>query len=155
VHSPPAGTASVLWCAMSAGEDLAALAPFESTWPVVADAVSRGLPANEIDMFRATRAKGAREGWPAMGDAVLLNFDQPPGISLMPTSDLQNVPVKSNNRAVLIKAATVKTKMSNARSNGYFVPMPLWFRIYAGARPPDLFLIQRAEFDAMFSPTRA
>lgn len=154
VHTSAAGRASVLWTTSTRGGNLSALAPFAETWPVVADAMSRGAAANEIDMFRATRAKQARETWPSVGDAVQLNFDQLPGISLMRTADLQNVPVDSNNRAILIRAATVREKMDKARADGYFVPMPLWFRIYAGSRPPDLFLIQRTEFDAMFSPTQ-
>jgi hypothetical protein len=41
--------------------------------------------------------------------------------------------------------------MRRARSEGLFVRMPLWFRCYAGSRPPDLYAAQRSEYDVMFS----
>ena len=77
------------------------------------------------------------------------------GVYVFPPASLVNVPVKTNNRAVLLARKTVARLMTDSIETNLFVPLPNWFAAFGGDRPPDLYLTQRMEFDALFSPTRA
>lgn len=115
----------------------------------LARAIGRGVPANHLEVLRTTSAM-AHE--PPGDDVAELTFTHRAGISMFPVADLAGVTVTKNNRAVLLPRATVSEKMAAAAEAGLFVPLPLWYRTYASSRPPDLYLAQRAEYDALFSP---
>lgn len=115
----------------------------------LARAIGRGVPANHLEVLRTTSAM-AQE--PLGDDVAELTFTHRAGISMFPVADLAGVTVTKNNRAVLLPRATVSEKMAAAAEAGLFVPLPLWYRTYASSRPPDLYLAQRAEYDALFSP---
>lgn len=123
--------------------------PFAEIWGRVAQSVSAGQSAAHIDIL-LTQAIGVD---PQVGEVLTpINLELPAGIYLLPASSLQNVPVSGNNRsAKLMSKATVTAAMKNARADGLFVSMPLWYRCYAGSRPPDLYAAQRSEYDALFS----
>lgn len=128
---------------------LAGVVPFAEIWGRVAESVSAGQSAACVDVL-LTQAANAT---PQVGEVLTpIDLELPAGIYLLPASSLQNVPVSGNNRsAKLMSKATVTAAMKNARADDLFVRMPLWYRCYAGSRPPDLYAAQRSEYDALFS----
>lgn len=151
VHWPVAGPSEVVWLSDPApeGAQVSDFAPFAELWKVFARSIGRGVPANHLEVLRTTSAM-AQE--PLGDDVAELTFTHRAGISMFPVADLAGVTVTKNNRAVLLPRATVSEKMAAAAEAGLFVPLPLWYRTYASSRPPDLYLAQRAEYDALFSP---
>jgi hypothetical protein len=137
------------------GAPLRELLPFESTWSVIADAVGRGAAANHLEVVvTGQRTKrGLVRSLTDEPDVEVASVFRP-GLYVFPQEHLVDVPVKTNNRAVLLSRDTVAGLMRTAMDDGLFAPMPVWFGAYTGHRPPDLYLTQRAEFDSMFSPTR-
>ena len=89
------------------------------------------------------------------GTVVRIDAGLRPGVYVSPPASLLDVPVTRNNRAVLLAQSTVARLMTESVEAELFVPLPMWFAAFAGDRPPDLYLTQRTEFDALFSPTRA
>ncbi len=155
VRWPEGGQAEVLWTALpSEATTVGAVASFASLWPTVAAHLRAGRPANELELLRSTAREATTARFDAIGAVVGVEFAFRSGINFFPRSSLQNVPVKSNNRALLMSAATVEQKMVEAVTTRRFVPMPLWFGLFAGTRPPDLFLSQQAEYEGLFSPAR-
>lgn len=149
---PATGRAQVLWHVQAHEKTTVAdLLPFDVLWPLVASYINVGFRANRIEVVRSNRPV-AEPLEPFGDDPAELSFTHRSGVSLFVASDLVNVPVESNNRALLLSRDTVAQKMVAALGRGLFVPMPLWFRIFAADRPPDLYLTQRAEFDSLFSP---
>jgi hypothetical protein len=138
------------------GGELRSILPFESAWTVVAQELAGRVPANHLELVVTGQQdrKGLVESFLREPDVeVTAKFR--PGLYVFPQEHLVDVPVKTNNRAVLLSRDTVAELMSTAMADGLFAPMPIWFGAYTGHRPPDLYLTQRAEFDSMFSPTRA
>jgi hypothetical protein len=74
-----------------------------------------------------------------------------PGTYLIPKESLKDVPVTTNNRAVLIDKKLISNLMDQALNSGLFIPMPTWFSAFAGDRPPDLYLAQKRNYDDFFS----
>lgn len=129
--------------------------PFSHLWAHVATHVRDGGAANEIDVF-ATNAKfpsRVTETLP-FDDSVTdteITVELRGGAYFLRRELLQSLPVKTNNRAILIPKATVKELLQEATLRGLFAPLPLWYWIYAQERPPDMYSAQRAEYDARFS----
>lgn len=151
VKWPVGGAAEVLWASdpATAATPVRQVAPFDALWRLLAAAIHDGVAANHLEVLRTT---ASLRTLPSGNGAAELIFRHRPGISMFPMAGLANVTVTKNNRAVLLPRATVAEKMHEAVDDGLFVPLPLWYRTYASARPPDLYLAQRAEFDALFSP---
>jgi hypothetical protein len=129
--------------------------PFSRLWRHVAAQVSAGGAANEIDVLVTTRACP-----PLVAEAALSGgLPAPVGISvrfrggayLFRREILQDLAVKTNNRAILIPGETIQGLLPEAVLRGLFAPLPLWYWIYAQERPPDMYSAQRAEYDARFS----
>lgn len=145
----------MLWTGLaSEATTVGAVASFDVLWPTVAAQLRAGRPANELELLRSTARQAKNARFEAVGELVEVEFRFRSGINFFPRSSLQDVPVKPNNRALLMLAATVEEKMVEAVNSGRFVPMPLWFGLFAGTRPPDLFLSQQAEYEGLFSPAR-
>lgn len=155
VRWPDKGGAEVVWTGRAGADTtVGQVTSFDRVWPVVAEHLRGGGAANELEMLRSTSRDAASTTFDAHGTTVDLAFTFRSGINFFPRASLQDVPVYSNNRALLMSAATVEEKMQEAVTNDRFVPMPLWFALFAGTRPPDLFLSQRSEYEAQFSPAR-
>lgn len=151
VHWPVSEPAEVIWLSDPAPDvtRITDFVPFRDLWTILAGAIRRGIPANHLEVLRTT---GAMVNAPLGNDEADLTFTHRAGISMFPVAELARVTVKQNNRAVLLPKVTVSEKMTAAAESGLFVPLPLWYRSHASNRPPDLYLAQRAEYDALFSP---
>lgn len=129
--------------------------PFSRVWRQVAEHIRRGGAANEIDVFVTNRPVKpmAFEAIRASGLPTAADVSVPyrGGVYLFPRSLLQNLAVKSNNRAVLIPKTTIQGLLGQARELGLSTPLPLWYTVYARERPPDMYSAQRAEYDSRFS----
>ena len=137
------------------GQSVRDVLPFSRLWNHIATHVSEGGAANEIDVLVTTRSCppliveiAQQSGFPTDID-ISVGFRG--GAYLLRRELLQNLPVKTNNRAILIPSTTIKTLLSEAHSRGLFAPLPLWYWVYAKERPPDMYSAQRAEYDARFS----
>jgi hypothetical protein len=119
--------------------------PFEDIWRASVDAPA-AAKFNELEVFVLARGStGAVSHVEMAGDALR------PGVYVIPIEKLADVPVKPNNRALLVDARQVRTWLAESRSDGLYAPLPLWYQAYAEERPPDLYTTQRSEFDALFS----
>lgn len=156
VRWPDTGAAEVVWSRQATTTTtVGELASFDALWPAVASHLRQGFPANELELFRSTSRDPDALGVAAQDPAGWrIEFELRSGVYFFPRASLQDVPVTSNNRALLISGDTVRSKMIEAAGAGACVPMPLWFALYAATRPPDLFLSQQAEYEGMFSPAR-
>lgn len=120
--------------------------PFEEVWRGLAARGSR--PVNECEILVTNPDAEV----PDDAETLDLHFaGRRPGVYLIPKATLQGVPVKANNRGLLVQADMVKRWLDAAHGVGLFIPMPLWYQAYAEDRPPDLYSVQRAEYDALFS----
>jgi hypothetical protein len=129
---------------------------FDDLWPVVAAQLRSGMAANHIEVVSSTAVeRRVDEAHFLPGSHVQVRSGHRPGVYVFPAASLVKVPVKTNNRAVLLSKETVARLMTESVAAGLFAPLPMWFAAFAGDRPPDLYLTQRAEFDSLFSPTRS
>lgn len=122
---------------------------FRLIWLPLTKKLGLGIAANHIEIFVVKSESKSDEI--EIGRKLLFNSCHRPGTFLFDTPALKNLPVKRNNRAVLIDRKIVENLMINAYEQGLFVPMPTWFAAFAGERPPDLYLAQKNEYDQMFS----
>jgi hypothetical protein len=120
---------------------------FRPIWAEIARAAAQGIPANHLELLVVSD-----------NDAVLCPFLKVvvssscrPGTYLISEDSLVDVPVKTNNRAVLVDKKLIAELMAAAVSQGLFIPMPVWFAAYAGDRPPDLYLAQKRNYDDSFT----
>jgi len=120
---------------------------FRSIWAEIARASTRGIPANHLELLLVSKDINQID---ALTEVKILSRCRA-GTFLIPKESLINVPVKTNNRAVLIDKKLTSTLMDSAVSQGLFIPMPVWFAAYAGDRPPDLYLAQKRNYDDSFS----
>jgi hypothetical protein len=138
----------------SKNDNLADVVPFDQVWRHVAPHVAAGRPANSVDVLVTSKALP-----PMLLDELVEGDSVPCGLSVGARSGvylfarelLQNLAVSSNNRGILIPKPTVVGLLAQAELAGLFSPLPLWYWAYAEERPPDLYSIQRAEYDARFS----
>lgn len=125
-----------------------ALPSFEELWLVVGTHFAAGTPAYLLDlMYLPETIK--------VGDVATMTSASRPGQYLFPKALLSDVPVSSNNRGLLVKKPTIKELMAASRQLNLWTPMPVWPALFAGERPPDLYLSLRADFDRRFSPAGA
>ncbi|MDD2817433.1 MAG: hypothetical protein PHN51_01395 [Candidatus Nanopelagicales bacterium] len=73
-----------------------------------------------------------------------------PGIYVLAGDEIMNVPMESNNKAHFVPRAEVLSRMDSARKDGRFIHLPLWPSLYADMTPPNLYMIQRKQFDEIF-----
>jgi len=124
------------------------LPTFEEVWDVVGYLFSKGVPAYLFDLvYLPTNL--------AVGDKGVIHSKARPGQYLLPLDLLKDIPLGANNRAALIKKATIEELMNASRALDLWTPFPIWPVLYAGERPPDLYLSLRADFDRRFSPAGA
>ncbi len=123
--------------------------PFGDVWKILGPVINSGTAANEIEMFVISK-KTAKWIFP---DVVLeaSSSNYRPGTYVIAQELLQNVALTSNNRALLIPKTSVATFLDQSVRSGNFVPMANWFSLYASKNPPDLYLVQKTEYDALFS----
>lgn len=121
---------------------------FEETWSVVGNLYSEGVPAYLLDLLYLPSSLKA-------GDSGIIKSTARPGNYLLPLDLLKDIPLGANNRAALIKKQTIEELMNACRALDLWTPLPIWPVLYAGERPPDLYLSLRADFDRRFSPAGA
>jgi hypothetical protein len=126
---------------------------FESRWSDVNGLELKGIHVNQIEMFLTASAT------PMPSGEVLVAVDgvdfYRPGFYLFEKSDLQNIEVEHNNRAILMPKSKVASLMKAAAVGENFVPISTWFSSFSSPNPPDLYLSQRRSFDEMFSIYRS
>lgn len=129
--------------------------PFGRIWKHVAVNLQEGRPANEIDVLVTSRPmppllveEFAAAGYPVN---ISISVGLRGGVYLLRHELLQDLPVKTNNRAILIPRETIKGLLHEAVDRWLFAPIPLWYWVYAQRRPPDMYSAQRLEYDARFS----
>lgn len=137
------------------GEVVPDVLPFSAVWRHVADHVSTGGAANEIDVF-VTTARPTAATLKALAAAtypldIEITVGLRGGAYLLKSDLLQNLAVRTNNRGILIPKALVQNLLIEAAAKQLFAPLPLWFWPYAQERPPDMYSSQRSEFEARFS----
>lgn len=122
---------------------------FEIVWNHMAQHLKRGGNANDFDLLICPAEKSlGLTGTTLEVDAGHLL----PGFHVFEVDQLQELPLKSNNRSgSLLSKDLVRKLMAHAQATGLFAPLPLWFSIYAEKRPPNLYSTQRQELDALFS----
>jgi len=120
---------------------------FREIWAEVARMGIRDIPANHLECVVLSPSIKP----PSVNSVLEISVNCRPGTYLIPKSELKDIPVVFNNRGVLIPKNVVLTKMEGAVADGLFVPMPLWFSAFVGDRPPDLYIVQRNDFDRFFS----
>lgn len=120
---------------------------FRSIWAEIAKASTRGIAANHLEVLIVSDCSEQV----SMNAKVTLKSACRAGTFLIPKESLANVPVKTNNRAVLIDKKLIAALMEQAINQHLFIPMPVWFGAYAGDRPPDLYLAQKRNYDVVFS----
>ena len=134
-----------------------ALVPFPALWAALTGPLAKGAGANTLEVLHAsttaasTQVAALAQPGSAGTDMTLTADDLRPGLYLLAKDLLQDVPVSSNNRAVLVAKSTVAALMRQAVGSGLFTPLPTWFAAWAPVRPPNLYLTQRAQYDQMFS----
>lgn len=131
---------------------------FDDAWAHVARHVQAGGAANEIDVV-VTAKPLSGEVSDHISDlgrpAVDVQVGRRGGVYLLSRDLLQELEVKTNNRAVLIPRHVVAELLDEAEVRGLFAPLPLWYWPFAQERPPDMYSAQRAEYEAHFSARRA
>ena len=157
VEWPTSGAQPRLLDAVSSrpGENFASVIDFAQVWKHVAEHVASGGAANEIDVLVTNARKppawmleaGQQQG----GQPIDIASECRAGVYLLGRHLLQNLDVKTNNRAILIPKSTVKDCLISAASEGLFAPLPCWYWPYAEQRPPDMYSAQRAEYEQRFS----
>jgi hypothetical protein len=120
---------------------------FRPIWAEVARASVKTIPANFLELLLIDRNSQHLSS----GDIVEMGNPCRPGTYLIPKESLKDVPVTTNNRAVLIDKKLISNLMDQALNSGLFIPMPTWFSAFAGDRPPDLYLAQKRNYDDFFS----
>jgi len=155
VHWPTEGQVQVLqsWMVDSSSEtSVSDRMPFAKSWRSASVAHASGIPANELEILLFPRRVLAD-----LSPGVRFAIDEDilrPGIFLFDHDWLQNVPVKPNNRGLLVAKEFVRNAMVRSRREGLHVPLSDWFSAYSGDKPPDLYLAQRSEYDLMFSKSQ-
>ena len=126
---------------------------FEARWSDVNALELKGIHVNQIEMFLVP------SGTSILSVEVLVADDgvdfYRPGFYLFEKSDLQNIEVEHNNRAILMPKSKVASLMKAAAVGENFVPISSWFSSFSSPNPPDLYLAQRRSFDEMFSIYRS
>lgn len=156
VRWPGDGRAPLLVDAIqsSRGQLVTDVLSFSRVWRHVAASVREGGGANEVDVLVTKRPVAPLHydeisiGTPVRCD---VSVKVRGGVYLFSRALLQDLSVTSNNRAVLIPKSTVLELLNEAAIAGLFAPLPLWYWVFAQSRPPDMYSIQRAEYDARFS----
>ncbi|QOR70766.1 hypothetical protein IM660_00055 [Ruania alkalisoli] len=133
--------------------------PFGELWDLIADHVSSGGPANDIDVLVTNRRTSPSERAAlnhALGSDPSVDISVPmrSGVYILSRDTLQDLRVETNNRAVLIPKDTVAGLLTEAVLRSNFISLPLWYWAYAEPRPPDMYLSQRLEYDGLFSARR-
>lgn len=85
---------------------------------------------------------------------ALIDAAWPSGVYLLEADTLQAAPLEANNKAHSVTTEFVGAAMKSATDAGLFVPMPLWFSIFADTTPPNLYSTQRREYEAIFAARR-
>jgi len=136
------------------GDAVPEVLAFSRVWDHVAAHVAAGGSANEIDVL-VTRKRLDPLQVALLEDQLNEPCDLAAGfragVYLLARDTLQDLTVTSNNRGILIPKATVSGLLAAARRADNFVPMPLWYWMFAQKRPPDMYFAQRAEYDSRFS----
>lgn len=152
VHWPVGNSCTVLatWSVDPRTPSPAAKAlEFPRVWNEATIAHSSSIPANELEILVFDKRVQAPIG---IGRTMTVHSNSfRPGVYLLDRKWLQAVPIKRNNRALLVPKHFVREVMDESRKAGLHVPLSDWFSSYSGHNPPDLYLAQRNEYDLMFA----
>ncbi len=128
---------------------------FHDLWPQLG---GPGLNRRDlwVDYAYKNRQSGLSSVAAAAQGARLTLTDQflTPGIYVVLSSEIQNVPLVANNRAHFIDVVAAKALLDGARNSGRYVPFPMWFAHFAVSAPPNLYGQQRAQYEELFAARR-
>jgi hypothetical protein len=151
VHWPDNSRLTILklWRPVAAGA-AHVVVPFDDVWQEVAR--HSEVPVNELEVLVVQTKKSTL----VEGSSVEVRSDNlfRPGAYFFRKDHLVQVPVRTNNRGVLVSKELVRSFMRKSEVENNFVPTSTWFAKYAGSDPPDLYLAQKSEFDLMFAAHR-
>jgi hypothetical protein len=132
-----------------------ATADFHDLWPLLGgpDLNARDL---WVDRAYATRHMGLCSVVPVAQGTRLTLTDHPlaPGIYVILSSEIQDIPLVANNRAHSFEGGTAAGLLDRARRAGRYLPFPMWFAHFAASTPPNLYAQQRAQYEDLFAARR-
>ena len=74
-----------------------------------------------------------------------------PGVYVLGTASLRDLPLIANNRAHSIESEHLDQLLREALNTGNFRPFPTWFAHFASTTPANLYAQQRAQYEALFA----
>lgn len=128
---------------------------FHDLWPFLG-----GPSINTRDLWVDQAYSDKRKGLSAVAGAAqgatLALGGEPlaPGIYVLLSSELQDVPMVANNRAHSVAPETVEKLLDKARRAERYLPFPMWFAHFAVSAPPNLYRQQRAQYEELFTARR-
>lgn len=128
---------------------------FHDLWPVLG---GPGIGTRDLWVDRSY-ANGAMGLGPvadaAIGAELLVAPDVLlPGIYVIPSKAMVDVPMIANNRAHSFDPAATQRILLEQRRLGNFVGFPTWYAHFAVAQPPNLYAKQREQYEALFAARR-
>ncbi|MFJ1510300.1 hypothetical protein [Cellulosimicrobium funkei] len=128
---------------------------FHDLWPFLGGPT---LNARDlwVDFAYADKHRGLSTAAATARGARLELVDSPltPGIYVILSSELQDLPMVANNRAHSVEPATAAGLLVQARRAGRYLPFPMWFAHFAASAPPNLYRQQRAQYEELFAAPR-
>jgi hypothetical protein len=92
--------------------------------------------------------------WAKDGPGLTVTLGQQPlmsGIYVLPTRELYEVPLQSNNKAHFPRTEFVRQQMAKAVVDDRFVLIPMWPEEFVATTAPNLYQQVRNEYDLLFS----
>jgi hypothetical protein len=128
---------------------------FHDLWPVLG-----GPGIGQRDLWLDQVYADGRSGLSPLADmaaGIQLTLDPEavlPGIYVLSTSRLRDVPMIANNRAHSVDPSYLQQVMREAAADGDYLPIPTWFAHFATSQPPNLYAKQREQYEALFAARR-
>lgn len=84
-------------------------------------------------------------------ELIITREDLQSGIYFLEKSTLVDVPLIANNKAHFPNKQTVSALMDSALCNQRYIRLPVWPTVFAKTATPDLYKIQKEQYDLLFS----
>ncbi|WP_374999519.1 hypothetical protein [Aeromicrobium sp. CTD01-1L150] len=117
-------------------------ARFHDLWPILG---GPGIGARDVWLTRSGEPLAVGTKLTVPPQALL------PGIYVLSTDQLVDVPMIANNRAHSFDSAALQEKLLESRQRNQFAHFPLWFATFTESQPPNLYAQQRREYESLFA----
>jgi hypothetical protein len=124
---------------------------FHELWRYVG---GEGLARRDLWIDRAGRNGSMLSQFKQLSAGIAIKLtEQPllPGVYALATHQLQSVPMIANNRAHSASPEFLEVAMRESRKAGLYRPFPAWFAHFVSSAPPNLYVQQRAQYEALFA----